>query len=81
VYDALTTPRPYQETLSPKPALRILRDQVERGWRQQVLVETFANIVGSLIDWIATRRRLLLDLRPVWRGEVRLEPRQCRSNP
>jgi putative two-component system response regulator len=47
VYDALTTPRPYQETLSPKQALRILRDQVERGWRQPVLVETFASIIGS----------------------------------
>ena len=47
VYDALTTARPYQETLLPKQALRILRDQVDRGWRQPLLVETFANIIGA----------------------------------
>jgi putative two-component system response regulator len=45
VYDALTTPRPYQETLSPKQALGILRDQVGRGWRQQHLVETLAEVI------------------------------------
>jgi putative two-component system response regulator len=45
VYDALTTPRPYQETLTPKQAMRILRDHVDRGWRQQYLVETFARLV------------------------------------
>ena len=34
VYDAVTTPRPYQQTLTAKQAIRILRDQVDRGWRQ-----------------------------------------------
>ena len=50
VYDALTTPRPYQETLTPKQAIGILRDQVERGWRQQHLVETLATVIegGSM---------------------------------
>ena len=45
VYDALTTTRPYQETLTPKQAIKILRDQVERGWRQRHLVDTFVEIV------------------------------------
>lgn len=45
VYDALTTARPYQQTLTPKQAIKILRDQVDRGWRQQYLVETFAKII------------------------------------
>lgn len=45
VYDALTTPRAYQQTLTPKQAIRILRDQVDRGWRQQHLVETLAGII------------------------------------
>lgn len=50
VYDAVTTPRPYQQTLTPKQAIRILRDQVDRGWRQQYLVETLAEIIedGSM---------------------------------
>ena len=45
VYDALTTPRSYQQTLTPKQAIRVLRDQVDRGWRQQHLVETLAEII------------------------------------
>jgi putative two-component system response regulator len=45
VYDALTTPRPYQETLTAKQAIRVLRDQVDRGWRQQHLVDTLASII------------------------------------
>lgn len=45
VYDALTTPRPYQETLTAKQAIRVLRDQVDRGWRQQRLVETLASVI------------------------------------
>ena len=45
VYDALTTPRPYQDTLTAKQAIRVLRDQVDRGWRQQHLVETLASVI------------------------------------
>jgi putative two-component system response regulator len=45
VYDALTTARPYQQTLTPKQAIGILRDQVDRGWRQQLLVETLAAVI------------------------------------
>jgi putative two-component system response regulator len=45
VYDALTTPRPYQETLTPKQAIGILRDQVERRWRQQHLVDALAAVI------------------------------------
>jgi putative two-component system response regulator len=47
VYDALTTPRPYQETLTPKQAMRILRDQVDRGWRKEYLIEAFAKIIDD----------------------------------
>ena len=47
VYDALTTSRPYQETLTSKQAIKILRDQVARGWRQDRLVEVFVDIVES----------------------------------
>lgn len=47
VYDALTTPRPYQQTLTARQAIRVLRDQVDRGWRQQHLVETLASVIGD----------------------------------
>jgi len=47
VYDAVTHARPYQRTQSSAEAIHLLRDQVERGWRDQTIVETFARIVGS----------------------------------
>jgi putative two-component system response regulator len=47
VFDAVTTVRPYQPTLSMETALQLLRDQVERGWRQPEIVETFAGVIRS----------------------------------
>ncbi|MBI4460426.1 MAG: HD domain-containing protein, partial [Acidobacteria bacterium] len=32
VYDALTTERPYKRALTPREALEVMRDEVERGW-------------------------------------------------
>lgn len=47
VYDAVTTPRAYQQTVSPESALQLLRDQARRGWRQREIVEAFAGIIQS----------------------------------
>jgi putative two-component system response regulator len=47
VYDALTSDRPYQPAKSIDEALLVLRQQVERGWREPELVEHFAAIVRS----------------------------------
>lgn len=41
VYDALTTTRPYRVALSHQEAVRILREEVERGWRNRELVKAF----------------------------------------
>jgi putative two-component system response regulator len=45
VYDALITTRPYRVALSRHEAGRILREEVERGWRQRELVEAFLGLV------------------------------------
>jgi putative two-component system response regulator len=45
VYDALTTRRPYHESLSPEEGMRILREGAGRGWWDRELVSTFVSIV------------------------------------
>ena len=47
VFDAVTHRRPYQATRSAGEAVQLLREQVERGWRQPAIVETFAGIIGA----------------------------------
>jgi putative two-component system response regulator len=47
VYDAIKTERPYKPARSTSDACRALRDEVERGWKRQDLVDTFIAIVES----------------------------------
>jgi putative two-component system response regulator len=47
VYDAVTQPRPYQRTRSSSEAVQLLRAHVECGWRDRLIVETFAAIITS----------------------------------
>ncbi len=44
VFDALTTPRPYKEALPVDQADAMLLAEVERGWRDRDLVETFIRL-------------------------------------
>jgi putative two-component system response regulator len=46
-YDAITSRRPYQSQLSSGEALGLLRNEVDRGWRQGEIVEAFAEIISS----------------------------------
>jgi len=48
VFEALTSPRPYQRTRSPNEALAILKQQGESGWHQQDLIDEFADIVHAV---------------------------------
>jgi putative two-component system response regulator len=47
VFDAITTRRAYQVTLSADDAVLVLREQAEAGWRNVELVEEFARIIQS----------------------------------
>ncbi len=47
VYDAVTSRRPYQPAQSADDALQILRDEVQRGWRQREIVDAFEGIIRS----------------------------------
>ncbi len=45
IYDALTTVRAYKPAMSPENAIRTLREEAARGWRDQRLVELFSDIL------------------------------------
>ncbi len=45
IYDALTTVRSYKRALSPEEALRVIREEVDKGWRDPRLVELFADLL------------------------------------
>lgn len=45
IYDALITARPYKEAMTPDEALQVIRDEAQKGWRDQQLVEVFADIL------------------------------------
>jgi cyclic di-GMP phosphodiesterase len=47
VFEAMTSPRPYQRTVSPQEALAVLRDEVKKEWRRDDLVEAFTRIVNA----------------------------------
>jgi putative two-component system response regulator len=47
IYDALTTPRPYKAGIRSSDAIRILIDEVDRGWRDPVIVDAFAGMFSS----------------------------------
>ncbi len=50
IYDALVNPRPYKPGYSPKQALRILREETERGWRDPEIVEIFFRVHEKVIS-------------------------------
>lgn len=45
VYDALTTTRPYRAALTSRKAFSIMEEEVERGWWDRELVETFKGLL------------------------------------
>jgi cyclic di-GMP phosphodiesterase len=47
VFEALTSPRPYQRTRSASEALGVLRTQAKTGWHREDLVDEFARIVSA----------------------------------
>ena len=50
IYDALTSPRPYKDPISPPKALRIIREETARGWRDPRIVEMFFQLQKDVIS-------------------------------
>jgi len=45
IYDALTTERSYKRALRPEEALRVIREEVDKGWRDPRLVALFEDLL------------------------------------
>jgi len=50
IYDALTSSRPYKDAISPAKALRIIREETARGWRDPQVVEVFFKLHKDVIS-------------------------------
>lgn len=48
IYDALITERPYKPALSHTAALKVMEEEVERGWRDPELISLFAEIAPQI---------------------------------
>lgn len=47
VFEAITSPRPYQKSMSPAEALHVLRGQAAKGWHREDLLDEFADVVRA----------------------------------
>jgi putative two-component system response regulator len=50
IYDALTSARPYKPALKPSEALRILRQETDRGWRDPDIVKLFIRLHPAVLS-------------------------------
>ncbi len=53
IYDALISARPYKPALNPAGALKIIREETDRGWRDPEIVELFMRLHERVISQIA----------------------------
>jgi putative two-component system response regulator len=50
IYDALTTSRPYKEAISPAKALRLIKEETRRGWRDPRIVDLFLKLQKDVLS-------------------------------
>lgn len=53
IYDALISARPYKSALNHAGALKIIREETDRGWRDPEIVEVFMRLHEKVISQIA----------------------------
>ena len=53
IYDALISPRPYKAALCREEALKIMREETQRGWRDPEIVRLFFSLHETVISRIA----------------------------
>jgi putative two-component system response regulator len=67
IYDALTSPRPYKLAYSPAKALRMIREETERGWRDPAVANLFfalhKDVISKAAEYTAGSDRSLEAMR------------------
>lgn len=63
IYDALTNPRPYKPAFSAEEALRTLREETQRGWRDPDIVRAFLEVHAGIDRNLAAIGETLAQLR------------------
>jgi putative two-component system response regulator len=67
IYDALISPRPYKDAYSPDEAIRTIREETDRGWRDPDLVKLFLglhkDVISKVADYTSTADRSLTAMR------------------
>jgi putative two-component system response regulator len=48
IYDALSSERPYKKAFTPEEALRIISEEMKKGWRNPDLIKEFSNFIHAL---------------------------------
>ncbi len=48
IYDALTSERPYKKAFSPEEALKMMKDETFKGWRNPELIEQFSLFIQTI---------------------------------
>jgi putative two-component system response regulator len=79
IYDALTSSRPYKDAISPPKALRIIREETARGWRDPRVVDVFLKLHKDVISkadqfFVGSDRSLEAMRAALSRLRVRKEP-------
>jgi putative two-component system response regulator len=50
IYDALTSARPYKDAIAPPKAIRIIKEETARGWRDPAIVDLFLKLHRDVIS-------------------------------
>ncbi|HUB79245.1 MAG TPA: HD-GYP domain-containing protein [Bryobacteraceae bacterium] len=50
IYDALTTSRPYKDAISPARAVRIIKEETRRGWRDPRVADLFLKLQRDVLS-------------------------------
>ena len=60
IYDALTRDRPYKSALTPEAAVRVIREEADKGWRDPQLVDQLTAFVVQTLEhsWLAICHRI-----------------------
>lgn len=76
IYDALISERPYKPALPAAEALRVMRQETDRGWRDPELIGVFfrlhENVISRIGDYTATSDRNLEAMKVALNGVERI---------